>query len=236
MKLLYPCCRAGLTADDRAFIAAVLGKHGQSTAVEQLCADADSLDLLLDDRALLQALRTRTGCLRASPRLYFYILIRRALHDAGMDDRALADYVATIFAEFARSRNLWPAHVDTQFEYATDVLVAEQRAEGGERFVLLQHGGNFMLFLTSLFAARIQHRRERRAAPGMAYYEAHGRACYRRAGRHELAARAGLRDVLHQLADAFPQVRCAVQDMAARETFAGRAIPDTMDADTSSAE
>src|ERR1035438_4161805 len=99
-----PNWRAQFAAEDIDFILSVLG-HKISTAecLVKLLADEDSRDLILDDEALLHALLERGGCLRVSSRFYFYILVRQVLRRSGIPDRAVADYVAEVLAEFSRT-------------------------------------------------------------------------------------------------------------------------------------
>src|SRR5260221_14288258 len=112
MKMIQPNCRVQFAAEDIDFILSVLGgKIGTSECLIQLLSDEDSRDLILDDDALLHALLERRGCLRVSSRFYFYILVRSVFRRSDLPDRALADYVAEVLAEFAcaeRSRCVVP--------------------------------------------------------------------------------------------------------------------------------
>ena len=113
MKVIQPNCRAQFAAEDIDFVLSVLGrKLGTAECLVNLLSDPDSRDLILDDEALLHALLERGGCVRVSTRLYFYILVRHGLRRAGINDRAVADYVAEMLAEFShaeRARCLVPA-------------------------------------------------------------------------------------------------------------------------------
>ena len=106
MKVIQPNCRVQFTAEDVDFVVSILGgKTGAAACVVQLLADADTRDLILDDEALFHALLEHRGCLRVSSHFYFYILVRRVLHRAGIEDRVVADYVAEMLAEFSRAEN-----------------------------------------------------------------------------------------------------------------------------------
>src|ERR1017187_8211635 len=99
--MIRPNCRAQFAAEDIDFILSVLGrKISTAECLVKLLADEDSRDLILDDEALLHALLERSGCLRVSSRFYFYILVRQVLRRSGIQDRAVADYVAEVLAEF----------------------------------------------------------------------------------------------------------------------------------------
>src|SRR5262245_21533486 len=104
MKLIQPNCRIQFAAEDIDFVVSVLGgKLGNTECLIQLLADEDSRDLILDDENLLRALLDRGGCLRVSSRFYFYVLVRQAFRQAGILDRKVADYVAELLSQFARS-------------------------------------------------------------------------------------------------------------------------------------
>src|SRR5579864_19956 len=101
MKMIQPNCRAQFAAEDIEFILSVLGaKIGTAECLIKLLADEESRDLILDDEALLQALLERRGCLKVSSRFYFYILVRNVLRRSDIQDRAVADYVAEVLAQF----------------------------------------------------------------------------------------------------------------------------------------
>src|SRR5215471_14322377 len=104
MKVIQPNCRAQFAAEDIEFILSVLGaKIGTAECLIQLLSDEESRDLILDNEALLHALLERRGCLRVSTRFYFYILVRQVFRRADLQDRAVADYVAEVLAEFSRA-------------------------------------------------------------------------------------------------------------------------------------
>src|SRR5512142_1305993 len=104
MKMIQPNCRVQFAAEDVDFILSVLGrKIGDAECLIKLLSDEGSRDLILDDEALFHALLERRGCLRISSRFYFYILVRHVFRRSDIQDRAVADYVAEVLTEFARS-------------------------------------------------------------------------------------------------------------------------------------
>src|SRR5215471_7077607 len=117
MKMIQPNCRIQFAAEDIEFIVSVLGARvGTAECLIKLLADEESRDLILDDEALLHALLERRGCLRVSTRFYFYILVRQVFRRADLQDRAVADYVAEVLAEFAqaeRARCFLPGQVNS---------------------------------------------------------------------------------------------------------------------------
>ena len=130
--MIRPNCRAQFAAEDIDFILSVLGrKISTAECLVKLLADEDSRDLILDDEALLHALLERSGCLRVSSRFYFYILVRQVLRRSGIQDRAVADYVAEVLAEFSRAervRCVVPGQV-APLDYFIDMLAALQTAD-----------------------------------------------------------------------------------------------------------
>src|SRR4029434_1881225 len=104
MKMIQPNCRIQFAAEDMEFILSVLGQRvGTAECLFKLLSDEDSRDLILDDEVLLHALLERRGCLRVSTHFYFYILVRHVFLRADIKDRPVADYVAELLAEYART-------------------------------------------------------------------------------------------------------------------------------------
>src|SRR6266576_3719326 len=102
MKMIQPNCRVQFTVQDVEFVVEILGsKIDKADCLVKLLGDEESRDLILDDEALFHALLERRGCLRVSSRFYFYILIRHVFRRSDIQDRAVADYVAEVLAEFA---------------------------------------------------------------------------------------------------------------------------------------
>src|SRR5207237_8091521 len=101
MKMIQPNCRVQFAAEDIDFILSVLGARiGTAECLIKLLADEETRDVILDDEALFHAALERRGCLRVSSRFYFYILIRHVFLRSDIQDRAVADYVAELLAEF----------------------------------------------------------------------------------------------------------------------------------------
>src|ERR1700752_1025073 len=102
MKVIQPNCRVQFPAQDIEFILEVLGRRiGTAECLVKLLADEESRDVILDDEALFHALLEKRGCLRVSSRFYFYILVRHVFRLSDIQNRAVADYVAEVLAEFS---------------------------------------------------------------------------------------------------------------------------------------
>src|SRR5215475_8068491 len=219
MKMIQPNCRVQFAAEDVDFILSVLGhKIGNAECLIKLLSDEESRDLILDDEALFHALLDRRGCLRVSTRFYFYILIRHVFRRSDLHDRAVADYVAEVLAEFARTeraRCVVPGQTNP-LDYLFEMLTALKTADDRTSFFIRVHIGNHSLFLSGVFPERIRFRAEARGFPDLKYYEGLGRTQYRAASDHRLAQRYELAGVFNTLAERFQATRLALNDVADR--------------------
>jgi len=219
MKVIQPTCRARFTAQDVDFVVDVLGRSMEGNEVlVGLLSDEGTRDLILDDPNLHAALLERGGCLEVSARFYFYVLVRRVLARAGIEDRRVADYVAELLAEYARMAGLRceVPGLEKPLEYFFEMLAALQTVDEGTAFQVRAHMGNHSLFLAGIFKEHIEHRAARRGAPGLSYYEELGRTSYRVASDHRLAQRYALSSVLGILSQQFEVARAALNDLSAR--------------------
>jgi hypothetical protein len=224
MKVIQPNCRAQFAAEDIEFVLSVLDNRiGTVECLVKLLADEDTRDLILDDEDLFRALLERGGCLRVSTRFYFYVLVRHVFRQADLQDRAVADYVAEVLAEFAhaeRSRCVVPGQVHP-LDYLFEMLAALNTADDRTSFCIRLHIGNYSLFLAGVFPERLQFRAEARGFPGLGYYEGLGRAQYRVASDHRLAQRYRLTQVLSTLSERFGATRLALNDISERLFWIG---------------
>lgn len=222
MKVIQPNCRDRFAAQDLEFVVSVLGrKVGVAECLTQLLSDHDTRDLILDDEELFRAILERGGCLRVSTRFYFYILVRNVFRRSGIDDRAVADYVAELLTEFShteRGRCLVPGQ-DRPLDYFFEMLAALETADDRTAFLLRVHIGNHSLFLSGVFLERIRFRSESRGCPSLSYYQGLGRMQYRVASDHRLAQRYELSGILTTLSDRFETTRLALNDIADRLFF-----------------
>jgi len=219
MKMIQPNCRVQFAAEDMDFILSVLGNRiGTSECLIQLLSNQESRDLILDDEALFHALLERHGCLRVSSRFYFYILVRNVFRRSGIEDRAVADYVAEVLAEFARAERthcVLPGQTNP-LDYFFEMLTALQKADDRTSFYIRAHIGNYSLFLSGVFPDRVRFRAEARGFPDLKYYEALGRTQFRVARDHRLAHRYELTEIFDILSERFETTRLALNDIADR--------------------
>ncbi len=219
MKMIQPNCRVQFAAEDIDFILSVLGHRiGTAECLVKLLADEDSRDLILDDEALFHALLERRGCLRVSSRFYFYILVRQVFRRSDIQDRSVADYVAEVLTEFARterSRCVVPGQTNP-LDYFFEMLAALQKADDRTSFFIRVHIGNHSLFLSGVFPDRIRFRAEARGFPDLKYYEGLGRTHFRMASDHRLAQRYEVAKIFSTLSERFEPTRLALNDIADR--------------------
>jgi hypothetical protein len=209
-------CRDRFTAEDFDFVVQTLARSERdSVNLVDLLTDAEARDAILDHPRLFQSVLEDGAPLRISPQLYFYLLTRHVLKETGLNDRVLADYVASLLQTFSdRARLRSPANgSDAPIQYVSDMLVALRRASPTQTFLIRAHVGNYALFVSGIFHDSIEHRAQR-GAPDVSYYEDMGRSNFKAAAGHPVARTASLSGVLEQLADHFREVRCALSHLA----------------------
>ena len=219
MKMIQPNCRAQFAAEDVDFILSVLGrKIGTADCLIKLLSDEESRDLILDDEALFHAVLERRGCLRVSSRFYFYILVRNVFRRSGVNQRAVADYVAEVLAEFAqseRARCVLPSQTKA-LDYFFEMLSALNQADDRTSFLIRAHIGNYSLFFSGVFPDRIRFRAEARGFPDVKYYDSLGRTHFRAASDHRLAQKYEVAEIFNTLSERFETTRLALNDIADR--------------------
>lgn len=219
MKLIQPLCRVKA---DIEFISAVLGVElKDEQALVSLLVDEKTRDLILDDRALFHAIIESPDHLRLSLHLYLYILVRQVLKEVGLEDRELADYVASVLTQFVRQQPGTTPKVREAFFYAVDVLGQIECADIQTRFYLVTSLGNSALILTGVFPDHIESRAKMRAAPNLNYYESIGSAQFQAASSHNLAQTYQLDRIYATLSNSFSSVRSALNEMKERLVFLG---------------
>ena len=219
MKMIQPNCRVQFAAEDVDFVLSVLGQRiGTKECLIKLLADEESRDVILDDEDLLHALLERRGCLRVSSHFYFYVLVRQVLRRSGINERAVADYVAEMLAEFARAEQMddnLPGQPQPQV-YLFEMLAALRTADELTSFCIRAHMGNYSLFLAGIFPDRIRFRAEKKGFPDMKYNESIGQTQYRVASSHRLAQRYELAGIFDTLSERFQATRRALNEMSDR--------------------
>ncbi len=211
-------CRDSFTERDFLFIAKTLADDSKSQhdALIDLFSDANSLDTILDDENLFHEITHSNAFSEISPYFYFYVLTRNVLRNQGLDDRDVADYVASMLARFCtsqRMRSISKAH-QKSYSYLVDMMCDAASASPHEAFLIRSHMGNYSLFVTGLFPDYIYRASTYgRKSPGFEYYEQMGSTSYQWASRHRLALHFSLVEVLVNLAENFRKVRLALNQL-----------------------
>jgi len=217
MIVIRPNCRVQFTAEDIDFILSVLGpKAGSAETLVQLLGDEETRDLILDDESLLHAVLENRNCLRISAHFYFYILVRHSLRRSDLKERPLADYVASVLAEFSQIDRTRCRVNGQPKDYLFEMLAALQTADDTTGFYIRAYIGNQSLFLSGVFPDRIRFCAQRTGAPGMTYYEGMGRSNFRAASDHRLARKYDLDGIFDTLAERFQETRLALNDLRDR--------------------
>jgi hypothetical protein len=211
-------CRAQFTADDFSFVVRVLARSPRdAVSLVSLLSDEAERDAVLDHDLVYQSVVDETGCLKVSAAFYFYVLTRRVLRRASLDERALTDYVAAVLLAFSRISQLrGPGTPPTarSFTYISDMMTQIQNCPPEQAFVLRTHMADYALFLSGMFAERVHSHAQRRGAPSLSFYEAVGQSAYLSVADHPQAKRTELNDIFRLLGGEFRRVRLALNDLA----------------------
>lgn len=203
------------------------GSRAEDDALRTLAADPEAVDRLLDSRELFERLLQAPSMLHISPYLFYYVLVRRAFLDHGIDHRMASDYVGALLSFQAERNAPRPAR---ETVYLVDLVRASAEARTPQRaFELQAEAGNRALYLAGIFPDWIYHRYTYGRRPiNLDYYEEMGRRCYAAAARTETARRHDLGDVLGFLAVEFRDVRQALNDLVDEHLHLARR-PESVD-------
>ncbi len=228
MSAMRPDCRSRFEPRDFEFVARVIALGDPpSDSLFRLLKDPEALDALLDDARLFRAVVDSRGCLQISLHLYFYVLVRHVLRGEGVESREMAGYIASLLADFsgkARWRREDPES-GSALEYFHEMMAAADKAQGSHRFQWQLHIGDYALFVSGIFPAHVQRRVQRRAAPGLEFFESLGQSHYRLAGEHALARLAGAQSLLMGLCQVFHTARLALNRLSG-EWVTLESLPD----------
>jgi hypothetical protein len=219
--MIVPDVRASFGRSEASFLIWLVTRgEEQARLREEDRLREEGFDGLLDDPRAFNALMGRRDFSSAPMGLVFYLLVRHALLEDGITDRALADYLAALLLAFGRLGGR--QQVDGQLaalHHLVDIVAEGDRASGSRAFLLRAHLGEYALWLSGVFPDHINHRVQRRGAPGIRYYEELGATGFRLAARFSDAERHGLDHVYLRCADAFPALRIALNRIADRHIF-----------------
>lgn len=180
-------------------------------ATPGLGARPGGLDDVLDRREVARFLLS-ARLPGPSPSLLFYVLVRHALLDVGIENPSVSDYFAAVLREFGiRHRSTRIDDVDDHdHHYLVDILTDLAASSGERHFKVSIHLGNYALWLSGVFPERIAAQQIRRGGPDVSYYESMGGRGYAEASEHRLAEPAGLEEILRTAAERAHEIRVAL--------------------------
>lgn len=225
--MILPSIRSSFGREEAIQLADLLG-HGDADAFASARTrlDESGIDVLLDDPRTLNALLTEDS-VSVRPDVIFYVLVRQALLEGGIDSRAVADYATSLVLHFGRERRAYQISEGgtEEYRYLVD-LVLELESAGERRTLLLTaHMGNFALWIAGLFPQHLNHRTQRRGAPPISYYDEMGANGFRMASGMEGANHLGLDEIFSDVAEHFRGVRVALNRVSDRHMWRGSGDP-----------
>lgn len=225
--MILPAIRATFGRSDALHLVQLLGRHDpelREEAHDRLMEHG--IHSLLDDPRVLNALLSDPE-VTASPALIFYVLVRQALLEGGIDEQETADYVASMLLAFGSSRRAYRIGDGSgrEFSYLVDLVAEMERASARERFLLMVHLGDYSLWVSGLFPHYVAERLRRRGAPPLSYYEGMGASGYSMAADSAEAERFGIDRVLMAVARQFAGVRVALNRISDRYFWPGAGDP-----------
>lgn len=219
--MILPRVRSAFGRDDAIHLVHLIGRDDPETMESaRRRLDEEGIDVLLDDPRVLNALLTDPQ-VAVPPALIFYVLVRQALLEGGIESRELADYTATLVVHFGQARRAYRVAQESgdEFHYLTDIVLHLEGADGRQTLMLNAHLGNFSLWMTGLFPQYVAARRERRGAPSLRYYEEMGTTGFRMAAGSSEASRLGVDEIFRDVADHFRGVRVALNRISDRHLW-----------------
>ena len=225
--MILPTIRASLSRSDARQLVRLLGGSDPELAeAARLRLEESGVGSLLDDPRVRNALLTDTD-VSVPPPVIFYVLVRQALLEGGIDDETTSDYVASMLVSFGRARRAYriSSGDDSEFHYLTDMVSELRSAEGRRRFLLRVHMGDFALWMSGLFPDYLEARTRRKGAPPITYFEEWGATGYLGASESVEACELGMDIVLRNVANQFSAVRSALNRISDRHFWPGSGNP-----------
>ena len=216
--MILPTIRASLSRSDAQQLVRLLGREDPELGeAARIRLEENGIGSLLDDPRIRNALFTDAD-VSIPPPVIYYVLVRQALLEGGVDDEPTSDYVASMLVSFGRARRAYriSENDDSEFHYLTDMIAELQSADGRQLFLLRMHMGDFALWMSGLFPDYLEARTRRRAAPPISYFEELGASGYRSASETSEAGELGMDMVLRGVANQFGAVRTALNRISDR--------------------
>ena len=225
--MILPTIRASLSRSDGQQLVRLLGREDPELGeAARLRLEENGIGSLLDDPRIRNALLSDAG-VSVPPSVIFYVLVRQALLEGGIDDENTSDYVASMLVSFGRAGRAYriSGEDDSEFHYLTDMISELRSADGRRRFLLRVHMGDFALWMSGLFPDYLEARTRRKGAPPISYFEELGATGYRGASESLEAGELGMDTVLRDVANQFSAVRTALNRISDRHFWPGSGNP-----------
>ena len=225
--MILPTIRASLSRSDSQQLVRLLGREDPELGeAARLRLEENGIGSLLDDPRVRNALLTDTD-VSVPPPVIFYVLVRQALLEGGIDDENTSDYVASMMVSFGRAGRAYriSGEDDSEFHYLTDMISELRSADGRRRFLLHVHMGDFALWMSGLFPDYLERRTRRKGAPPISYFEELGATGYRGASESLEAGELGMDTVLMGVANQFSAVRTALNRISDRHFWPASGNP-----------
>ncbi|GAA5484148.1 hypothetical protein [Haloferula sargassicola] len=218
----FPSSRDRFTGADFEFLTEHLAPGEGRRHLWTLWEDPEALREMLDLKEVLLGLLEGPGAVRVSPPFYFYVLVRHAFLEAGIEDAGIADYVAGVLAErVGADPDDVLRSIPSGLVHAADFVSIMENAHGRVRFHLQLAAGNQFLVLTGLFPGFLERRAERCGAPRVEFYESFARKVFHDVAGSPSAPRDLPRRMLSDLSDCLPQARRSLNRVAEDYVFLG---------------
>src|SRR5262245_8966410 len=123
-RMILPTVRASFGRRDALHLVDLLARHDPELRdAARARLEESGPDSLLDDPRVRNALLTDPD-VAAPPALVFYVLVRQALLEGGIDSAATADFVASLVVAFARTERAYRIsdESDQEFHYLVDMV------------------------------------------------------------------------------------------------------------------
>ena len=155
--MIFANVRQQLGRDDAQLALRLVGRasddeyvHAESLLREQ------GIDTLLDDPRLLNGLLESRPAMHASYTMFTYVIVRHALRRVGIEDRTLADYLASVMMHFGlRDRAQRIGESDDQTYDTLASMAADVETSDPKRSLLARaHLGNYALWFSGIFPIR----------------------------------------------------------------------------------
>ena len=225
--MILPTIRASFGRRDALHLVELLGRFDEELhEAARRRLEEEGVDSLLDDPRVLNALLTDPQ-VTAPPSLVFYVLVRQALLEGGIDSLTMSDFVASLVLAFGQARRAYRISDGDgeEFHYLVDLVASLGSAEERRAFLLRTHLGNYSLWLVGLFPDFLEARKRRRGGPPLEYYERMGRTGYSLAAECTEATRLGMEEVYREVSLEFAGVRTALNRVSDRYLWAGGTDP-----------